>query len=43
MHYVAANLTHQEETNLDMHFENLFKIKMDKEEQWLGKVVLALN
>lgn len=43
MHYVAAKLTHQEETNLGMHFEDLFKIKMEKKQQWLGKVVLALN
>jgi len=43
MHYVAAKLTHQEETNLGMHFEDLFKIKLEKKQHWLGKVVLALN
>jgi hypothetical protein len=43
MHYVTAKLTGQEEANLDTHFEDFFKRKMNKKQQWLGKVVLALN
>jgi len=43
MHYVAAKLTCQEETNLGTHFEDLLKIKKEKKQQWLGKVVLELN
>ena len=43
MHYVAVKLTHQEEINLGMHFEDLFKIKMEKKNSsGLAKLFLRL-
>jgi hypothetical protein len=42
-HCGTAKLTREEETNLSMHFEDRFKRKMEKKEQWLGRVVLARN
>ena len=43
MHYVAAKLTHQEETNLDMHFEDLLKKKKKKKRNSSGLAKLFLS